>query len=611
MIVRVSLPLPIERSFDYEVDFNVSKGCRLIVPFGHRQLTGYCIETGVPPSDKPLKKVIKKIDETPVLNEELFTLARWMEKYYFTTPGMALKMILPSEIKGKAGNLKSSEPGSSIPPLSVAGGSACSFSAEQEVSEIPEEKNVCITGNIASTKNMLYQAIKRTVKKKSQVLFLVPRKELINNWLDVVKSFRFACFHSGLSAGSRYRTLKDAKSGVLDVIIGTRSAGFTPFRKLALIVIVKPQDSAFFEEQHPQYSTVEVAAKRAELTGAQMLEVSETMSVEQYYRVKNNRVASVFADFPAKVSGTVCNTGEDEVNFGISKKLSDEIRRTTNADKKVLLFLPKGGWANSFVCTACGKAVKCAKCGRKLIVSKFNLYCPRCRNSYPLPSSCPGCGKRKLKNRGLGREHVVAYLRRAFQTLSIYSVSIRAEPAAKKALFREFEEGQINILVSDGGFVCVKNWEKIGLFTVLNADFSLYGNDWKAEEKIFLFLRRIKYFLQSRAARTKLFIQTKIASEIAEDALGETNDFYEKQLQVRKQFKFPPYSRILRIQVSGKKAKSVSGKIAGEAGEECLEISEPLKKSVSLFEIVLKIKPGLTFSAPQIKGIKISIEEES
>jgi len=597
VIVRVSLPLPIERSFDYEADFDVSKGCRLIVPFGRRRLTGYCIETGVPPSDKPLKKVIKKIDEAPVLTDELFTLARWMEEYYFTTPGMALKTILPGEIKGKIRNLKSS--------LSPVPESGCF--AGQEVSELPEGKNICITGSIDSAKNMLYQAIKQ---KKGQVLFLVPRKELINNWLEVVKSFRFACFHSGLSPGSRYKVLKDAESGDLDVIIGTRSAVFTPFRKLALIVIVKPQDSAFFEEQHPQYSTVEVAAKRAELTGAQMLEFSETMTVEQYYRVKNNRASSVFADFPAKVRGTVCNTGEDEVNFGISKKLSGEIRKTVNAGKKVLLFLPKGGWANSFVCSSCGQAVKCAKCGRKLIVSKFNLYCSRCRNSYPLPSSCPGCGKRKLKNRGLGREHVVAYLRRVFKNWSIYSVSIRAEPAARKAIFKEFEEGQINILVSDGGFVCVKNWEKIGLFTVLNADFSLYGNDWKAEEKIFLFLRRLKYFLQSRAPGTKLFIQTKIASEIAEDALGETDDFYEKQLQVRKQFNFPPYSRILRLQVSGKKAKSVCAALVSSAGEECLEISEPLKKSATLFEIVLKIKPGLTFSAPQMKGAKISIEEE-
>jgi len=606
VIVRVSLPLPIGRSFDYETDFNVSKGCRLLVPFGLRRLAGYCVETDVTPSGKPLKKVIKKIDEIPVLTDELFALARWMEKYYFTVSGMALKMILPSDIKSKAGKLKSSDPVSS--PGEPLGGS--DYSATPAASEIPEEKNVCITGNIDSAKNMIYGEIWRTTKKKGQVLFLIPRKENINEWLEVVKSFRFACFHSGISPGARYGILKDAESGCADVVVGTRSAVFTPFRKLSLIVIIKPQDSAFFEEQHPQYSAVEVAAKRAELAGAQMLEVSETMTVGQYYRIKNNSAKSVFADFPAVVGGSVCDTGEVEVDFGISKKLLGEIRKNADEGKKVLLYLPKGGWAGSLVCSACGYAAKCEKCGRKLVVSKFALYCPRCRKSYPLPKTCPDCGRKKLKNRGLGREHVAAYLRRELQNLSVYAVNIRALPDEKKALFNDFEKGRINVLISDSGFACIKNWEKIGLFAVLDADFALYGGNWKADENTFSFLRRIKYFLRTRGAGTKLFIQTKIAFEIAEDALGETDDFYEKQLQVRKRFNFPPYSRILRLQVSGKKAKSVCGKIASAAGEECLEISEPLKKSASLFEIVLKIKPGLMFSVPQIKGAKISIEEE-
>ncbi len=623
-LIKVCLPLPVKGAFDYLSDEPVLAGCRVRVPLGNRKITAYCVAASVITPGRgddienpKLKKIIKKIDDEPVISEELLDLSLWMEKRYFTTRGMALKMILPTELKGKARSFKTV---ATLP-----------FSTElpktDDLPDMPaEKKNVYVSGSRMFLKAFLRREMEKTISSGSRVIFLVPVMSEASGFEDILGGFRAGRFSSFLLPSHRYRMLCDFRDGKIDVIIGTRSAVFAPLVKNSLIIMTGAQKKTYIEEQHPRYSAEEVAMQRAALSNGRFIAAGGALTVEQFYRVKKREAFSMReaeSVSSAGVNATVgkgykksrrvlCDLTEDSVNFGVSATLLKHMRKTLSEKKQVMLYSPRGGWATSYVCGACKFVMKCEKCSRKLYVSRFSLYCPSCKKSFPLPERCPRCRRKKMKNRGIGRALVASFLRKQFPGNVIRAVEIESSAEEKKRDYDSYDKGRVNVLISGPGFAAVRDWSKTGLFAVMDADFLLYSDDWRAEEKTYLWLSSLAGFLAPENAGALFLVQTRIAPELVKSALLGDNSFYEKQLDVRRKFAFPPFARILKIKVSGKSAAAACVKIRKDLEGKLMEISsdDASCPSAGGVKIMVKIKPDAPFEIEPMRGASITIEEE-
>jgi len=622
MIIKVCLPLPVKNEFDYETPFDVNAGCRVVVPFAGKKIASYCTQTRVKTLSPNLKSVLKQIDSSPLLTEELLELSLMMEERYFTSRGMALKMILPPDVKGVPRRI----PEGVINPAGKESPPENASSAGIKLTGLSY-----ITGNLSSLNGVLRENISRIVKSGRQIIFLVPQRFDIKKYAGVFGGFRWASFNSQFSLALRHSVLKAASDGEIDIVAGTRSAVFTPFRKLGMIIMINPQNKNYTEEQHPHYSAEEIAVFRAEKNNAVFAGAEDSLSVNQYFNVKRGLFNQVALSFGSNETKTRINAISDTpVEFGISGELLKKIKEALLKGGSALLYSTRSGWATSFVCSACGYIVTCGICSKKLIVSKFNLFCPKCRKSYPKPDFCPRCGRKKMKNKGFGRAMIASYLRNKFPHYSVYSVGAEDSGEDKKKLFDDFASGKINILLADASFASVRVFPKYGLFAVLDADFLLYGGDWRAEEKTFLWLRKIRNFLRSVSSGAELYVQTKLAADLCSKTFSESGEFYEEQLKEREKFNFPPFARIIHLEISGKNASDACGIIERELSKTAVFISPPsevpaektsseaedvrLRPKASggkkVYEIILKIKPEDIFSLPQVKGARIRAEEE-
>ncbi|MCD6413019.1 MAG: hypothetical protein J7L54_02590 [Elusimicrobia bacterium] len=618
-VIRVCLPLPIDGFFDYAADKEVEKGARILVPFGTRKMVGYCV-AGVPgDSRRELKSVIKIVDETPLLTNELFDIAGWMKDFYFSPLGMVLKMILPPQMTG--------EPKDKPRPLCHLERSAW-ISKTEKIAKSRREVlllrgrgsqdrtvdfgncgTVFFEGNRIEFEKAVVSEISKQIKNKKEVIFLAPSIEKLKRWECVFGHFLHFVFHSKLKNSQRLWIYKAARNGSFEVLAGTRSAVFAPFGNLGLIVMVEPADRLFLEEQHPRYSTFEVAKKRAKISNAKLFCFSEVLSVEQFYEVEARRAERIFLGEEMSPNFEICDVSQNETNFLISSNLLARIRENVSNGKKSVVFFPRGGWAGKLVCAKCGFTATCPKCGRNLAVSKFLLYCPRCRKSYPLPKRCPSCGAGDLKSKGVGRTHIASFLRRHLPA-DVYSIELESGKGSQKNTLERFEKTRAAVLVCDGSYRAVSDWRDIGIFAVVDADFPLYGGDWRGEERIFSFFRNLKFFISSANPLTAIFVQTRLAAEIVEMAFRAPEIFYRNHLEMRRKFNFPPYARVIKVEISGKNSKRFYSALLKKNAEIILENTELRARGEARFEATVKIKSGSFLSFPSsVRGAKAQANE--
>ncbi|MFH2084066.1 MAG: hypothetical protein ABII20_01900, partial [Candidatus Omnitrophota bacterium] len=266
--IKVCLPIPVKGAFDYLSAEPVPAGCRVMVPFGNRKIMAYCVGDAQDSSNPRLKKVIKKIDDSPLISGEMLSLSLWMEKRYFTSRGMALKAILPTELKGRARDFK------------VSGVLPFTADLRKDLPDMPESAgNVYVSGSGEFQKSFLRREMEKTISAGGRVIFLVPVMSEAAAFEDILGGFRAERFGSDILPSHRYRMLCDFRDGNLDVIIGTRSAVFAPLGEKGLIIMTGAQKKTYIEEQHPRYSAEEVAMKRAGLSSGRFIASGGALTV--------------------------------------------------------------------------------------------------------------------------------------------------------------------------------------------------------------------------------------------------------------------------------------------------------------------------------------------
>lgn len=567
MLVEVYLPIPLKDSFTYRIkDGETTFGCRVSVPFGGRKLVGYVVEVCEDKQlDYEVKSILKVIDKTPVFTKELLDTAMWMSKVYISSPGQILSMMIPSGKRETESALFSEE--TDFTPIKKL--SQEQQDALEEIVNNPGD-TFYLYGVTGSGKSEVYlRAAEEVIKQKKGVIYLVPEITLTHQLMaDISKRFsnRVALLHSALTPSQRLKHWHRIISGEADIAIGARSAVFAPFSNLGLIIIDEEHENSYKSGQTPRFHARQVAQKRAADFNATLIMGSATPSLEAYLSMKKGLMKRL--DLRNKVAGgkdpKVMVVNMLKENRTISRELEEEIRSALSDKAGVILFLNRRGYTYYYHCNSCGHVIECPNCSIALTYHKNSesMVCHYCGYSEHLVATCPKCGSHDLAVKGFGTERVEEEAKKLFPSATIARLDTDIATADKekvKQTIDQFKKGEIDILLGTQMVAKGLNFPRLRLVGVILADSTLSIPDFRAEERTFSLLEQVK----GRAGRYRddgrVVIQTYRIDNSAIKAVrdNKVNEFYEEELNVRKELNFPPYSRLVSLTLRSRNENSV------------------------------------------------------
>lgn len=431
-------------------------------------------------------------------------------------------------------------------------------------------KSYLIHGVTGSGKTEVYMnLVEQVVKEGKQVIVLIPEIALT---FQTVQRFygRFgnevSVIHSRLSAGERYDQFLRARRGELKIMVGPRSALFTPFGKLGLIIMDEEHETGYQSENPPKYHAREVALKRAEMEGASVVFGSATPSVEAYLRcirgectlftMKKRAVAS--ARLP-RVEIVDLRQELAEKNFSIfSRLLQKKMEDRLEKKEQILLFLNRRGYAGFVSCRKCGKAVECDNCSVSMkaheVQGKVSLLkCHYCGLEKPMPAVCPSCGSKYIGIFGIGTQQVEEMLRKRFPSAGILRMDADTTGGKEghEKILRAFMAKEADILLGTQMIVKGHDFPDVTLVGVLAADLSLNAPDYRAAERTFALLSQAAGRAGRAEKKGEVVFQTYQPEHysIVAAAEGDYGKFFRQEIAVRQLLQYPPISNILEVMV--------------------------------------------------------------
>ena len=386
---------------------------------------------------------------------------------------------------------------------------------------------------------------------------------------------RLAVMHSSLSDGEKADTFKRIMRGEVDVALGTRSALFAPFENLGLIVIDEEQEHTYKSDMSPKYHSRDAARFLCAENGALMVQASATPSIETYYRASTGLYSMVKlssrygkAVMPRVLISDLRENTIPDGDENIGSELALELEENLKNGFQSVLFLNRRGYNSYFLCHSCGQAVLCPNCSVTLtyhIYQKSNksyLQCHYCGHRIPTPSLCPSCGSEHIAGGGFGTQKIEDELKKRFPSAKILRLdadSTRTKFSQDKIL-SDFREGKADILVGTQMVTKGHNFPKVTLVGVVNADNSLFMNDFRSGERTFSVITQVV----GRAGRGEFpgraIIQTHNPENETFLLSAEQNyeKFYESEISIRKRFIFPPFCDVALISFASTEETSLT-----------------------------------------------------
>jgi primosomal protein N' (replication factor Y) (superfamily II helicase) len=421
-------------------------------------------------------------------------------------------------------------------------------------------------GITGSGKTEIYlRAAEETIKRGKQAIILVPEIALTP---QAVRRFlsRFpgqvGLVHSKLSEGERYDTWRRARSGKLKVIIGARSALFSPLPNVGLIVVDECHDGSFYQSEPPYYHAVTAAQEYARLCGAVCVLGSATPTVEQRFQAETKKIIKL--DLPHRIVETglppvqVVDMREElkTGNRGIfSRVLAESLAETISRGEQAILFLNRRGTATYIFCRDCGYVLKCPNCETPLtlhVENKLHLLCHHCGYTRQRPKTCPSCNSDQIREYGLGSEKVESDVQAMFPNVRTlrWDWDTTRQKDAHEMILTHFSNHQADVLVGTQMLAKGLDLPLVTLVGIVLAEVGLNLPDPFASERVFQTLTQVA----GRAGRSvlggKVVLQTFIPEHYAIQfaAKHDVNGFYERELEYRKQLGYPPYARLARLE---------------------------------------------------------------
>ena len=451
-------------------------------------------------------------------------------------------------------------------------------------------------GVTGSGKTQVYlKLIDDALDNNSGVILMVPEIALTPQTLSIFhKRYgnRVAVFHSGLSLGERNDEYKRVKRGDAKIVIGTRSAVFAPIDNLGLIVMDEEQEHTYKSERTPRYNAKDVARFRAKYNNALFLMGSATPSIETYSAAKSGKytlceINERYGDTPLPEVITV--DMKKEMRLGnktpISSTLKDLIKSNLENKKQTILLINRRGYNTFIACNECGHIVTCPNCTISLTYHSYNnrLMCHYCGYSKMLDNVCPECGSNAVRYSGFGTQRIEDELQNQFPEARILRMDADTTSAkfSHQKILDSFKNGEYDILIGTQMVAKGLDFENVTLVGVVNADNSLYDENYNASEKSFDLITQVVGRAGRRSERGRAVIQTVNPDNETVEYAAEQDykGFYSKEIQLRKYLIYPPFCDIICAFFTGEDENAVA-MCAKAFFDELLKLNNEYKQKI-------------------------------
>lgn len=420
-------------------------------------------------------------------------------------------------------------------------------------------------GVTGSGKTEVYMNIIEKIIKEKEVIVLVPEISLTPQFVDLFKK-RFgatvAIMHSGLSDGERYDEYRKIKEGKVKIVIGARSAIFSPFKNLGLIIIDEEHTDTYKQDNNPRYDAIDMALKRAQYNNIPLLLGSATPSIESYTRAKlgiyqllelKNRINKSMPE--VKLVDM-----KQEIRNGykiLSKTLIETMNECLNRNEQIILLLNRRGYSTTVTCQDCGYVMKCPNCDITLTYHKLynKMNCHYCDYSTHKITICPECHSKNISTLGLGTEKLQEEIEKIFERPVLrMDVDTTKRKGSHEKILRSFKEKKSNILVGTQMIAKGLDFESVTLVGVINGDASLNVADFRSAERTFDLLNQVAGRSGRGGLKGKVIIQGFNLDHysIKYASIHDYISFYNEEMKIRKHLEYPPYTNLTLIKLVGK-----------------------------------------------------------
>ncbi len=422
-----------------------------------------------------------------------------------------------------------------------------------------------IFGVTGSGKTEVYMAlIEEAIAQGKQSIVLIP--EIALTYQTLIRFYarfgdRVSVLHSRMSQGERFDQYERAKNGELDVMIGPRSALFTPFSNIGFIIIDEEHESSYKSEGVPRYHACETAIERAKMHHANVVLGSATPSLSSYLKTQQGKwhlytLTDRVMRRPMPAVSVIdlrneLRTGNRSV---LSRRLRDQIQDRLAKNEQIMLFLNRRGYAGFVSCRSCGDVIKCSHCDVSMTLHRDKrLYCHYCGDSMDLPKVCPSCGSPYIGTFRAGTQQIEAIVQKEFPNARILRMD--ADSTRKKdgyeSILSAFSNREADILIGTQMIVKGHDFPGVTLVGILAADLSLHVPDYRASERTFQLLTQASGRAGRGEVPGEVIIQTYQPDHysILTAAKQDYVSFYQQEMIYRKLLHYPPAWEMMLIHI--------------------------------------------------------------
>ncbi len=582
--VQVVTSLPIDRTFQYKVSgresFVPEIGKRVFIPFRVSKRVGYIVALEDEPACESPKELIDVIDETPLFATEMINLAEWIKDYYFCSWGEALEAMIPGALKrGKVSMTSRVEEEeddvvSTVPHI-----------PNKEQQQVLDEINDCVDkkvhrvfllhGITGSGKTEIYlQAMENVLRKGRTGVILVPEISLTPQTVErFVSRFggKVAVFHSKMLQSKKFLEWKRIKDGTAKMVVGPRSAVFSPFSDPGIFIVDEEHEPSYKQEDVPRYHAREVAVRRAKMTGAPVILGTATPALESYHKAVTGeyRLVELTQRIEEKKLPRI-KLVDMRMDFNtrtgkkiISPVMAEVLIRDIKKNQQALIFQNRRGFSTFVNCSKCGFVLKCKRCDTTMVLHKGadELLCHYCNYRMPPPKICPSCREDSLMYRGTGTQKVETEIKKILPEGRIERMDsdTMSKRGAHARVLKEFKAHGIDVIIGTQMIAKGLDFPKVTLVGVVSADANLNLPDFRSGERTFNLVTQVA----GRAGRGDLggevIVQTFTPDHYAISfaAKHDYHGFYGREIQTRNELGFPPFVNLIKITLRSKIEQNV------------------------------------------------------
>lgn len=611
----------------------VKIGQQVVVPFGKRKIIGYIIgiTDSAPENIKEIKPILEIRELSPIFSADDVGIAKWISNYYISYFGLALRLFLPPGISSyeKNNSKKRLLLAKDDPSIEVFGNCFClpqiienGFHIKNIKDKIDCRENFEILLNATGKKVLIdiyIDLIDFALSKNKGAIILLPELTFDDPIANIFKEKfgnQLSILHSFMSLNERHLEWEKIYCGKTNIVLGTRSALFSPVKNLGLVIIDEEEEFTYKQEKSPKYHARDAAKYLCKIKSIPLIMGSGSPSIEVFFEAKKHNSTFIIPSESARPEISIIDMRKkDPKDWGVlSDPLLKEIGGAISKKEQVVLFINRRGYYPLSICRTCGEIIKCNNCSALLAYHSKDkkMLCHKCGISQEYPFACPKCLGSSINLLGVGTQKVESEIAKHFPHAKIMRLDKDAvsKKSSYELIIRSFVQGNADILI--GTQMCLRalDFKSIYLVGVVSADTSLNVPNFRSCEDTFALLSQACGFALRYHRPQKVIIQTYNPEHysIASINNGGYCEFYDMEILNRKEFNYPPFRNLINIAVSSTK-QDLSLAAVNEIAEK-LKIISPHFEVLGPMQISAKHK-GETRYQILIKGWNLDIIKDN